>query len=365
MDNYPVFNPTFGQHYFGGESVQQTLLARAFRDIGYDVSMIVMDYGQPKDEVIEGIRVLRAYDPTAGIPVLRFFHPRASSIVAAMKKADADVYYHSCAGMITGLVAQFCRANDRKFVFRIAHDTDCIPGEQLINLWRDRKIYEYGLKNADLIAAQGVNQQVLLRDNYALDSEVINMTVELPPEGPEARIGRDILWINNLRQFKRPDLAIEVARKLPDFSMAMIGGKVVGFESLYEQAASDAESVPNLDFRGAVSYHDIGDCFSSSRVFLNTSDSEGFPNSFLQAWVRGLPVISFFDPDGLIQKKGLGLVPSCLDDMCSGLQRLLQNPADIEEISARARRFAIENYSPTAVANIYNDHLQRQACKDD
>ena len=228
MDNYPVFNPAYGQHYFGGESVQQTLLARAFRDIGYDVSIIVMDYGQPKDEMIDGIRALRAYDPAAGIPVLRFLHPRASSIISAMKIADADVYYHSCAGMITGLVARFCRANNRQFVFRIAHDTDCIPGEQLINLWRDRKIYEYGLKNADLIAAQGVNQQALLRDNYALDSEVINMTVELPVEGPETQIVRDILWINNLRQFKRPGLAIEVARKLPGFSMAMIGGKVVG-----------------------------------------------------------------------------------------------------------------------------------------
>jgi len=115
MDNYPVFNLTFGQHYFGGESVQQTLLARAFCDIGYDVSMIVMDYGQLKDEVIEGIRVLRIYDPTAGIPVLRFFHPRASSIISTMEIADADVYCYSFAGMITGLVARFCRANDRKF----------------------------------------------------------------------------------------------------------------------------------------------------------------------------------------------------------------------------------------------------------
>ena len=36
-DNYPVLNPAFGEHYIGGESVQQTLLAKAFRDKGYDV----------------------------------------------------------------------------------------------------------------------------------------------------------------------------------------------------------------------------------------------------------------------------------------------------------------------------------------
>jgi hypothetical protein len=61
--------------YVGGEAVQHVLLARAWRDLGCDVSMIVYDEGSMPQE-IDGIRVVPAYVRTAGIPGLRFFHPR-------------------------------------------------------------------------------------------------------------------------------------------------------------------------------------------------------------------------------------------------------------------------------------------------
>ena len=48
LDNYPVLNPRRGHEYFGGESVQQTLLARAFVSLGHQVSMVVKDHGQPQ-----------------------------------------------------------------------------------------------------------------------------------------------------------------------------------------------------------------------------------------------------------------------------------------------------------------------------
>ena len=46
IDNYPVIRGDKDGKYIGGESVQQTLLAKAFRDIGYDVRMVVKDNGK-------------------------------------------------------------------------------------------------------------------------------------------------------------------------------------------------------------------------------------------------------------------------------------------------------------------------------
>ncbi len=354
LDNYPVLNPNAGGDYFGGESVQQTLLARAYVAAGWEVHMVVKDHGQAADEVIDGIRVHTAYREQAGVPVLRFVHPRATGILRALAAADADVYYQSCAGMITGLTAWHAVRHGRRFVFRVAHDTDCIPGEQLIRFWRDRKLYEYGLRRADFIAAQGLHQQQLLRQHYDLDSTPVPMAVELPHQSMDGPRDIDVLWVNNLRDFKRPELVPALARALGRRQLAMIGGAVPGSETLYAQVREQAGCVSNLQMLGAVPYHEVNGYFARARVFVNTSDSEGFPNSFLQAWIRGVPVVSFFDPDGLIDRHGLGLaVRGDVQQMALALDELLDDPARLQAMAERCRNFALAHYAPEAVVERY------------
>ena len=113
LDNLPVLAPEYRRHTIGGESVQQTLLSRALARRGHDVSMVVADYGQTNGAKWEAIRVFKAYRPDAGIPVLRFIHPRWTGMWSALARADADLYYTSCAGMHVGLVALFCRRHRR------------------------------------------------------------------------------------------------------------------------------------------------------------------------------------------------------------------------------------------------------------
>ena len=353
LDNYPVLNPTEGDRYIGGESVQQTLLAKAFRKRGFDVSMVVKDVGQRDGEIIDDIRVWKCYADGAGVPVVRFVHPRITSVWRALSRADADIYYHSCAGMLTGVVAAFCRRYGRTFVFRLAHDTDCIPGQQLIRFWRDRKIYEYGLRRADFIVAQGTHQVELLQANYGLRSSPINMTVEMAGDVDRTEKDIDVLWVNNLRDFKRPELVLELAGRLPDTGFTVVGGPVVGHEALYERMVRESATRANVDFVGAVPYHEVNDYFLRSRLFVNTSDSEGYPNSFLQAWVRGVPVVSFFDPDGLIDANRLGAVPEDIDDMAASLSVLLADDGDRREIGRVAREFVQANYGPDAVSGAY------------
>lgn len=340
LDALPVLAREYNRHGTGGEQVQHTLLARALALRGFDVSMVAYDYGQPDGAEWDKVRTWRAYRRDAGLPVLRFLHPRWTALRAALRRADADVYYVSCAGAQVGQVAHFARPRSRRVVFRIAHDLDCDPDLPLLRFWRDKQLYRYGLHRASSILVQGVRQQEALQRNFGLSSTVAGMLVE--PARLDLGFGaRDVavLWVNNLRDFKRPDRFLTLAGTLPTLGSHMIGGPVSGFEGQFESISREAAAIPSLTFHGRVPYHDVNDFYERARVFVNTSDSEGFPNSYLQAWVRGTPVVAFFDPDGLIAREGLGAAVSSDEEMRAAVLRLAIDEPAWRETSERCKAY--------------------------
>ena len=140
LENLPVLAREYHRHgLIGGEQVQQTLLAKALAARGYHVSMVVADYGQSDSAAWHGVTTYKAYRADAGLPILRFVYPRWTGTWAALMRADADVYYTSCAGMMVGLVGMFCRRHGRGFVHRLASDTDADPKQVAHPLYTRQK----------------------------------------------------------------------------------------------------------------------------------------------------------------------------------------------------------------------------------
>jgi glycosyltransferase involved in cell wall biosynthesis len=364
LDSYGMLSGEGDLKYIGGESVQHVLLARAWRDLGHDVSIVVHDEGQGERRVVDGITAIAAHSRDGGIPGLRFFHPRASKLVGALSDADADIYYQSPAGVNTGFTAWYAEMTGRQFVFRVASDSDCEKEHARIRFLRDRMLYDFGLKRADVVAAQTGFQQQMLRENHGIESTVVNMMVESPPRlnghgaGKSAPPDKDIdvLWVSNLRSLKRPELALELARQLPDVKFTLAGGPMPGGQIYFDDVAAAAARLPNVTMLGAVRYADTGALFDRAKLFLNTSSIEGFPNTFLQAWIRGVPVVSFFDPDGLVNRQQLGRIANSLDDMREGIRGLLVVPTHRETIGRRARELAVREYT-NGVASRYLELL--------
>ncbi len=109
LDSYGMLSGEGNPRYIGGEAIQHVLLARAWRDLGHDVSMIVHDEGQGERRVHDGITAIAAHTRDGGIRGLRFFHPRATKLLSALMAADAEVYYQSPAGAYTGITGWFSR----------------------------------------------------------------------------------------------------------------------------------------------------------------------------------------------------------------------------------------------------------------
>ena len=126
-----------------------------------------------------------------------------------------------------------------------------------------------------------------------------------------------------------------------------------GYDDLYRKLEGEARTIDNVQFIGAVPYGEVNAYFLRAKLFLNTSDSEGFPNSFLQAWVRSVPVVSYFDPDGLIASKGLGISVNTQDDFAEALSRLLERDDERLRIGQRGRQFVIDHYGSRTIVRDY------------
>jgi len=358
LQNLPVLSPQYGAHGIGGEQVQQTLLARALKRRGFDVSMVVADYGQPDGKPVDGIMLFKAHRLEGGIPVLRFVHPRLTGLWRALARAQADVYYVSIAGPHVGIVALFAMLHGRRLVFRIASDADCDPARLLIRYARDRWLYAFGLRHAGVLLAQTDQQVRAMQEHYGRPSRVAAMLVE--PGGPWRPFDRrdiDVLWVCNLLPLKRPRLLLELARRRPELRVHVVGGAQPGHERLFEQVAAEARSLPNVTFHGRLPYQHANELFDRARVFVNTSEIEGFPNGYLQAWRRGTPVVTFIDPDQVVARFGLGAAVSSMNAMAGEATRLARTPHDWLAAGARCIRFMDQHHGEDMALTPYVQSL--------
>jgi glycosyltransferase involved in cell wall biosynthesis len=353
LANLPVLAREYGRHGVGGAELQQTLLAKALVARGCNVSMVVADYGQPDGAVWDGIKTYKAYRPRAGIPILRFVHPRWTGVWSAMSRASTAIYYTSCAGALLGQVTLFARLHGAKVIFRIASNSDCDPASLLIRYWRDKRLYRYGLRHADLVLAQTPEQQQALLKNFRRVSRVVPSLTDTTGRCPGFAERDGVLWVGNIRALKRPGLLLEAAAKLPHLQFHIIGGPMPGSESLYAAVRAQALQLPNVRFHGPVPYHEVGEFYERARVFVGTSEIEGFPNTYLQAWSRGTPVVAFLDPEHLIARNGMGRAITTVSEMCEAIVTLNSDTQAWEAASQRSREYMDNRFNLTRMTAPY------------
>jgi glycosyltransferase involved in cell wall biosynthesis len=121
---------------------------------------------------------------------------------------------------------------------------------------------------------------------------------------------------------------------------------------------SALRALPNVDYRGLVPPEQSLAVIARAAALLSTSDSEGFPSTFLEAWTSGTPVVSLtVDPDQLLKNEGLGLLSGTIDQAAADIQCLVGQVALRETFGLRARDFVIRRHSPKAVCELFRHAL--------
>jgi hypothetical protein len=94
---------------------------------------------------------------------------------------------------------------------------------------------------------------------------------------------------------------------------------------------------------------------------------EGFPNSYLQAWIRGVPVVTLIDPDRVIERQGLGAAAGAPQQLAGSIGTLLHSRSDWQAASDRCRQYMAREFGEDRVLPVYLDtfgKLVRRTARD-
>jgi len=337
--------------HIGGIERQQALMAHWLAEHGYDVSMITWDEGQGNC-VVDGIKVYTLGRRNKGLPGLRFFHPRWTGLTQAMKSADANIYHYHCGDLALGQVSLWTNWHKRKTIYSVASDPDCDPQLPSLKPWRERFLYRYGLQHTDIVIAQTHHQQEMLRDGFGIRAEVLHMPCTgLTSSDRTYDSKKDIphiLWVGRFSQEKRLEWLLDAAEALPQYIFDVIGS--ANSHSDYSRALQQrAKSISNVTLHGRVADHDLNILYHRARLLCCTSVFEGFPNTFLEAWSIGLPIISTFDPDQIISKKKLGQPAFSVEEICAGITSFIEDSRRWQEASSAAQTYFNTHHTLDAV----------------
>jgi glycosyltransferase involved in cell wall biosynthesis len=335
--------------HIGGAERYLAVMARWFAARAYRVSMVTWDEGQRDGDSTGGVCMVKMCRQNAGLRGLRFVYPRWTSLVRALARADARIYVYNAGDLGLGQVALWCRRNRRRCVYWVMTDPACDPRLPLLGSVRERTLYRIGLRLANRVITQTQRQKGMLREGFGLDSSVLPVpredvggNVGVSGANEDSRTCR-VLWVGRISEEKRLEWLLDVAQRRPELIFDVVGSANVA--SRYAAAVLDrATTIPNVIVHGRIPHDEMPEYYRRALCLCCTSVFEGFPNTFLEAWRAGLPVVSTFDPDGLIAERGLGWVAQNVEGLAAHLARLSGSAELRWSVGATARSYFLEKH---------------------
>lgn len=384
VNAYPLFDYS-AKAPIGGMETRAALFARAIASTGrWRVSFAVNDFGQPKRTEHEGI-IFDIYQPLHRqasenvnprftkrryFPILNFDRRDISllwqipllAIFRFLSAWSFPLYWRyrrpnvvCCFGNneITAQVIADCRRLGIKTVLCIASDSDLDSGyradeEGLNDYLTPKWMAHYALTAADHIYVQTEIQLKILARRFGRTSEVIKNPVQININDknfwPSRKNRKFVLWIGRSDTFhKRPLLLVQLAKRCPDLPFVMIVNKT--HTDVFETI--QAEAPHNLTIIERVPHSQIWNYYRDAKVFVSTSAYEGFPNTFLQCAVTGVPVASLeVDPDEMLSTHRCGLLANGdLEKLEHDIRTLWTNENFAESYARNFHKYALMHHS--------------------
>jgi glycosyltransferase involved in cell wall biosynthesis len=282
----------------------------------------------------------------------------ARSLNEELEKIRPDVIYQRVAGAYTGICARYAKRHGARLVWHIAHDSDVSLHSRFyatrnkLRGWLEKSGVKYAIEHATRIVAQKVSQSKTLAANYGRPADAVIPNFHPEPTETIDKSGQlTVVWVANLKTIKRPDAFVRLASALRDLTQVrfvMVGPEMIGTADREwgDKLKRDIGAAPNLKHVGPQTQAQVNQLLATSHLFVNTSEEEGFPNTFIQAWMRAVPVVSLsVDPDGVLGREEVGMLGGTEAGLAEAVRRLISDDELRNQYAARARHYALANHS--------------------
>lgn len=332
-----AFDPST-QRASGGAELQVALLARELAARGHEAVLLGADTGQQDGVVWEGIKVRtgKRYD-TGGLADSATAFPRIFAVLSEEKPDYVVVYGWTAWLYILCWLRVFLPF---RLIFVCALDAEIDGGFRADNPARGF-LFERGMRLSDARLGITEHQARLFREK-GMSCSVTRLLLQKAEFFTAGDKPVDLLWVARCNPVKRPHLFLDLAERLPHARCRMICS--VQDESLWREVSQRAAKLSNVEFLESAPYREIQSHFNASHIFVNTSDREGVPNTFIHSGLGHTAILSLVvDPDGMFQHFKAGLCASGdFDLLVREAGALLKDPARLSAAQKEAARFVRE-----------------------
>lgn len=166
-----------------------------------------------------------------------------------------------------------------------------------------------------------------------------------------------VVWLGRLDSVKRPWLALEVAKRMPETTFYFLGKIQQPVVSLIDYQYKDLQ---NIKFVGHIDGAEKNKILSHSKVLINTSIHEATPVSFLEALSHGMLIVSCQNPDSISEKYGfytgkiIGDGRDKADIFVERIRQIFEDSNKYARLSDAATEYAMKEHS----LDIWTDRMR-------
>jgi len=345
---------SFATTAIGGAELQVYLLSEELLKRGWQVEIVMREPNGEINSEYYNEKISYHYYKQKSFSLLNLL-----SVTQALEKTNSYFYYQRVDNAATAAVWQYCNKKGKKMIYALAADPHASRNlfqtfakksnksffkriiHKLDSIFQD-KIVEEAKENAHLVLCQTQSQQVEFNKNFKRQSIVLrnSFPIDFTEQLPEKE--KIIIWVGNCREAKYPEAYFELISKnnLPDWQF-----KLIGRIGNYKEKMQTALQRENFEYLGELPFNETLKWFKRAKILVNTSISEGFTNTFIQAWIYKTVICSrTIDPDALLSKHGYGIFSHTTQNLLADLELLCKDERQTTQLSEIAYKFAINEF---------------------